>query len=306
MFDKILVATDASGICDAAVSTAIEITQQNNGKLYILHVLEAASAVNPHAVKHFSTSTEVIKDDAYKEKVTRAIENQCGGAFKDHGQHEIRVAEGIAWEEILRWASKIKADLIILGPHQRNSEGERIAGTGRAIGSTIEGVVMRESRPVMIVNRPIPRHKLKFNKVMVSIDFTKTCLHAFRFAVKLAQKHGSKLFIFHMLPVPPQPEYSQEHYHADLIAIEKKMKTLCKEIPAGTEFEYKVWGGAYPHLEIRKYADSKEVDLAIMGSHTKETGGKWYVGSAVERVSCSSTCPVVVVTDPKALLSMNA
>lgn len=43
-----------------------------------------------------------------------------------------------------------------------------------------------------------------------------------------------------------------------------------------------------------------------MGSHTKENDGKWYVGSAVERVSLRSICPVIVVTDPKALLSMDS
>ncbi len=52
--------------------------------------------------------------------------------------------------------------------------------------------------------------------------------------------------------------------------MEKKLEALCKEIPNGIEYEYRVWGGALPHLEIEKYADKKDVDLIIMGSHTKE------------------------------------
>jgi nucleotide-binding universal stress UspA family protein len=63
-----------------------------------------------------------------------------------------------------------------------------------------------------------------------------------------------------------------------------------------------VWGGALPHLEIEKYAEKQDVDLIVMGSHTKTKEGKWYVGSVVERVSFRSICPVIVVTDPKALL----
>ena len=58
-------------------------------------------------------------------------------------------------------------------------------------------------------------------------------------------------------------------------------------------------------MEIEKYAEQNDVDLIVMGSHTKEKSGKWYVGSAVERVSLRSICPVIVVTDPKALLSMD-
>ncbi|MGD2269426.1 MAG: hypothetical protein PVI06_03425 [Desulfobacterales bacterium] len=45
--------------------------------------------------------------------------------------------------------------------------------------------------------------------------------------------------------------------------------------------------------------------MIVMGSYTKEKNGKWYVGSAVERVSCGAGCPVVVVSDTKALLKMD-
>ena len=86
--------------------------------------------------------------------------------------------------------------------------------------------------------------------------------------------------------------------------MEKKLEALYEEIPSGIDGEYKVWGGALPHLEIEKYADKKEIDLIVMGSHTKQKEGKWYVGSAVERVSLRSICLVIVITDPKALLSV--
>ena len=83
-----------------------------------------------------------------------------------------------------------------------------------------------------------------------------------------------------------------------------ELKTLCKKIPNGIEHEYKVWEGTLPYLEIIKYARENDIDLIAMGSHTKEKGEKWYVGSAVEQVSSRSMCPVAVVTDPKALLKM--
>jgi nucleotide-binding universal stress UspA family protein len=45
------------------------------------------------------------------------------------------------------------------------------------------------------------------------------------------------------------------------------------------------------------------VDIIAMGSHTKKKeDGKWYPGSAVEGVASRAPCPVVVVTDPQALL----
>jgi nucleotide-binding universal stress UspA family protein len=53
-------------------------------------------------------------------------------------------------------------------------------------------------------------------------------------------------------------------------------------------------------------SQNKKDYLIVMGSRIKEKGGKWYVGSAVERVSHRSNCPVVVVADPKALSGMDS
>ena len=306
MFKKLLVATDMLEACDAAVITALEIAKQNNGKLQILHVLESSSTIYRNFVKHFRTGEEIVSTDEYEESVKKEIEKKCAGALGPNGKYEIMVTAGFPWEVILKSAWEKRAELIVLGPHSGKAEEKGVARTSGAIGSTLEGVIMRERCPVMIVNRVMSKERLKFQKVMVSTDFSKSCAYAFRFAQKFAQKHGSKLFLFHMLPVPPSPIYSQADYEANLHSSEKKLEALCEDIPDGLDYEYRVLGGALPHLEIEKYADKKDIDLIIMGSHTKENGGKWYVGSAVERVSLRSICPVIVVTDPKALLSMGS
>ena len=140
---------------------------------------------------------------------------------------------------------------------------------------------------------------------MVGTDFSESCKNALLFAIKLAQKHGSKIFVFHMAPVAPSPQYSQADYDRDIDRLKTKLDEFCRVIPAEIGYEFNVWGGAFPHLEILKCAGQKDADLIMMGSHTKEKGGKWYVGSAVERVSYRSICPVVVVTDPKVLLGMD-
>ena len=41
--------------------------------------------------------------------------------------------------------------------------------------------------------------------------------------------------------------------------------------------------------------------LIVMGSHTKETSGKWYPRSAEERVGYRAACPVAVISDPQVL-----
>jgi nucleotide-binding universal stress UspA family protein len=212
--------------CDAAVFTALEIAKQNQGELYILHVLESGAIIYRQFAKDFNTGEKTVSNEAYEKSVKKEIKKKCAGALIPYGRFEIKVTTGFAWEKILKWARAKRADLIVLGPHYKKAADYGVARTGGTIGSTIEGVIMRERCPVMIVSRAMSKERLKFKKVMVSTDFSKSCTLAFRFPIKFAQNHGSKLFIFHMLPVPPLAEYSQADYEADIHTVNKKLKTL--------------------------------------------------------------------------------
>ena len=303
MFKNILTATDLVTVCDASVLTAAQIAKQNNAKLQILHVLESASAVDRHLIKHFITGKDIITSSDYEETVREEINKVYIEVLKPSVNYEIRVTPGFPWEEILRWTREEGTDLIVLGPHSARAEEKGVVRVVGKIGSTVEGVIMHENCPVLIVNSSIQKEILRFKRILVSIDFSKSCECALWLAVKLAQKYGSKLFLFHMIPVPPIPKYSKTEYEADIVTTKKRLKEFCHEFLRETDHEYIVWGGALPHLEILKCAEKKDVDLIAMGSHTKEKAGKWYAGSVVERVSFRSKCAVVVVTDPEVLLT---
>jgi len=302
MFKKIIAATDLITAFDPPVLTAAKVAEQNQAKLYILHVLESASTENRRLIKHFRTGEDIITHVDYERAVKKQINNIYNEVFQPFLNYEIRVTPGFPWEEILRWAREISTDLIILGPHSTRAEEKGVVRTIGKIGSTVEGVIMRENCPVMIVNPSIQKERLKFKRILVGIDFSRSCECALCFAVKLGQEYGSKLFLFHMIPIPPLPKYSKADYEADTDTGKKRLKEFCHEFLEGTDHEYSVRGGALPHLEILKYAEKKDADLIAMGSHTKEKAGKWYAGSVVERVSFRSKCAVVVVTDPEVLL----
>jgi len=303
MFDNVLAATEMVTVHDVPVLTAARIAEQNNAKLNIIHVLESASMDNRNLIKHFKTGEEIVTGAEYEETVREAINKIYAEVLKPYGNYEIRVTPGFPWEEIIRWARKVNTDLIVIGPHSTSAEEKGVVRVAGKIGSTVEGVIMRENCPVLIVNRSVPKEKLKFKRILVSIGFSKSCECALNFAVKLSQKHHSKLFIFHMIPVPPVPKYSKADYEADVDAAKKRLEEFCHGFLKEIDHEYHVQGGALPHLEILKYAEEKDADLIAMGSHTKEKNGTWYAGSSVEQVSFRSDCPVAVVTDPGALMS---
>ena len=300
MFKNILAATDLVNIQDAPVLSAARIAEQHQSKLLILHVLESISAQHRNLIKDFRTGEEITVTSEYEDIVRKELDAIYSEIFQSHSYYEIRITTGLPWEEIVRCSSEINADLVVLGPHSAGAEENlRVAGK---VGGNVNGVVARERCPVMIVNPLVANKKMMFNNIMICIDFSVSCECALCFAVKLAQRYNSKLLAFHMLPVPPLPKYSRADYEADLVFSKTKLEVFCHGFLDGTDYEYHICGGALPHLEILNSADEKDVDLIVMGSHTKVKTGKWYAGSAVERVSFRSRCPVVVVTDPDALL----
>jgi nucleotide-binding universal stress UspA family protein len=306
MFKKVLAATAKPLECDESVLSASRIAQFNNATLIILHVMESDSSIYRNYVKHHRTDEEFVSDEVFQDKLKEELFTNRRVYLTSPDKLEFHIAFGVPWMQILRCAREERVDLIVLCAHIGKADREERTGAGETVGSTAEGVIRHERCPVMIASKPIAESKAAFGKIMVSIDFSPSCISAFQFAVDLALKRGSKLYLFHMLPVLPQPEYSQIQYEIDIRKIRQRLeKEFGNEIPEMIETEIDTWGGVYPDIEILKYARRKDVDLIAMGSHTKIKGkleeSRWYVGSAVQRVSARSVCPVVVITDPKVL-----
>lgn len=293
MFERVFTSTDMLTACDAAVITALEIAQQNKGKLFIMHVLEPSyfhECGPTESVKDFKTGKETPATKEYKDLVKQELDKKCEGALKPYGNYQIDIAYGKPSIEIRRRSNKVGADLIVLGPHAGKVEDEEEL-IGLPIGNTAEDVISHTTAPVMIINRLIPKERLNFKKILVGVDFSKSCKYACQFAAKLAERYGSKLFFFHMSS------------DKETKSPKEMMKEFCK-MPEGIEFELSISGGTLPYIEILKYAREMDVDLIVMGSRTKEADKRAYVGSAVEHVSAECSCPVAVVTHPDALAKM--
>jgi nucleotide-binding universal stress UspA family protein len=301
MFQRILAATDVVTTVDASVRTATRMARRLGARLYLLHVMESDSIDDRRLVRDFKSGAKRVADADYEQSVRRSLQR----VYRDDlsaVSHEIRVAAGFPWEEILRWSAKIDADLIVLGPHSTRAQEKGVVRIAGSVGSTVEQVVTRETCPVMIVNQAASEDQLRFGTVLIPVDFSRSCECAVCFAARLASRRYRRLLVFHMMPVPPVPKYSREAYARDKDNARQRLESSYSPYLDGIDHRYLIRAGAVPHLEILEAAEEDQVDLIIMGSHTKETSGKWYPGSAVERVGYRAPCPVVVITDPQVLV----
>ncbi|BBO74109.1 universal stress protein [Desulfosarcina widdelii] len=301
MFNRILAATDIATTPDAPVVTAARLARGHHARLYLLHVMESASTENRKLIRHYETDAEMIADAAYEQTVAQVLRRTFRDSIPGE-ETEVRVTAGFPWEEILQYARQIDADLIVLGPHSTRAQEKGVVRIAGLVGSTVENVMIRETCPVMVVNRPANAEQLRFRRVLIPVDFSRSCECAVCFAARLAANCHSQLQIFHMIPVPPVPKYNRSAYNRDKASALKRLESLYRPYLDGIEHRYIIHAGSLPHLEILNAARDQNSDLIVMGSHTKETGGKWYPGSAVERVGFRASCPLVTITDPQVLI----
>lgn len=301
MFKTILAATDQVTEGDRLVETAALLAAANKSRFVILHVLESDSTQNRRLVKHYETGETFLCDAAYEKRVLRQLQITYQKDMEDTPNAQLQVTTGYPWEEILRFANEVGTDLIVMGPHSSRATQKGVVRVAGKVGSTVEGVLRREKCPTMIVNPRSPKSISRFEHVLVGIDFSAACECALCFTGHLSKKYNAKVSAFHMIPVPPHPKYTRQDYKADRNAAAERLSYFCREYLEGTEWACQIKGGAHPHIELLGCAERVGADLIILGSHTRQVKGKWYPGSAVERVSYRSTCPVMVISDPESL-----
>ena len=270
----------------------------------IIHVLESASLNNRQRILHFRTGKEQDATTSYRADVRRQLRHSYNDLLAWAPPCEIRIATGFPWKEIGRQASLLAADLIIMGPHAGSGHKRGALRVLGGIGSTLEGVITHERCPVLIMNQHPCHPKPAFKRILVGIDFSASCECALGFAVALARYYHAHIDLFHMLPIPPYPKYARGDYDSDREKTRTRMVSFCRSYLGDLPHGYHIWGGALPYRELFKCADKCQVDAIVLGSHSKETQGKWYAGSTVEKIGLQATCPVFVLTESHALPSL--
>jgi nucleotide-binding universal stress UspA family protein len=152
-----------------------------------------------------------------------------------------------------------------------------------------------------------------FKKILLATTASPNCNDAAKLAYNLKLKWDAKLIILHVFGVHrsnytpfdknsgiSRKKVSDEKYAASII---KEMKNIYAKELKQTEniiFEAKV---GRPSREIVRKANEEDVDLIIMGAHTREEGVgplrfRSVVGNTMQRVARSARCPVIIIGRP--------
>lgn len=152
-----------------------------------------------------------------------------------------------------------------------------------------------------------------FNKILFATTASPTCDNAAKVAFDLELKWDAKLFVFHVLGIPsrgyspfvtdartgelemPDPDYVEW--------VIEEMKNTYDVLLTDTEDVAIEAAVGVPHREILRKARKEDIDLIIMGAHTRQedVGATRYrsiAGSTMQKVAKAARCPVVIISRP--------
>jgi len=152
-----------------------------------------------------------------------------------------------------------------------------------------------------------------FKKILFATTASPTCDNAAKVAFDLELKWDAKLIVFHVLGIPsrgyspfvtdvrtgeimePDPDYIEW--------VKEEMKNTYDKLLADSVNSEIAAAVGVPYREILRKARKENVDLIIMGAHTRQEdiGATRYrniVGSTMQKVAKSARCPVVIINRP--------
>lgn len=304
MFKKILFATTASPACHAAAKIAFELAEKYESELILLHVYGVPSHGSSFSITDYRTGEKDDVGPDYVEWVKDEMKMTYESLIEKHGEPKFHILPGIPSTEILRYARNNDVDCIIMGAHTREDESgaKRFRGI---VGTTMQMVAQRARCPVLIISRPCETCFWYFNKIIFGTDFSKASLSAFKFAYKMAEHIGCKLYLFHALNIDKSDAgvaLDQRQIEADIKAAKEKMESeYVSQMDDFDNYEIAIWEGT-PYVELLKFAREKSADLVVMAHHTLNISpDEALLGTTVEQVVLRSACPVASVNRPDKL-----
>lgn len=213
---------------------------------------------------------------------------------------EHRLAVGDPTTEILRAATSVGADLLVIGTH----------GTGGfqhlLLGSVAEKVLRKAACPVLTVPPRVRATSiLPFRRLLCPVDFGDPSRAALEFARSIAGEGDSDLVVLHVLEpgglTDDEPltyrGLSVPEYHQDRERVATaQLAELCHTAAASSQLRVapRLTSGK-PYREILGVSVEDRIDLIVMGVHGRNPLDLALFGSTTNQVIRRATCPVLTV-----------
>ena len=282
-FKKILCPVDLSDASAAAFRYAQAVREKFAGKLSVLHVVPAPAEYYNTIMPEYAT---------FVSRAQRTAEAQLNSFTADwKGRFEKVILTGKGYYEILRYARREKAGLVVLGAKGISPIVPLL------MGGTAERVIREAPCPVLTVRQPAPPFQLR--KILFPVDFSKEGMRAAPYALTLAQKFKATIYLLHVVELlegegaEVEDFVSGKYFEALQKKLIAKLGSGFKRVKVEKVVQRYIDAGHY----ICRFAEEQGMDLIVMATHGRRRLARLVVGSIAEKVVRNSVVPVLTVRE---------
>jgi nucleotide-binding universal stress UspA family protein len=200
---------------------------------------------------------------------------------------------GRPYTEIVRYAEFLNADLVVLGAHGGGLVRELF------VGSTVDRVLRKLTRPVLIVKR---EPQAGYRKVLIPVDFSEFSEQATEFSMNIAPH--AHITTLHAVEVPFKARLESAGVDDKLVQIyesqvqvqkKKEIQQFISELEAPKANLSSVVELGPTSAVIRKNMEVLDPDLIVIGKHGQSGQDETLIGSVTRRVIKDASCDILVV-----------
>jgi len=278
------VLTDFSPVSDLALEYALGLARRYDSRIYLTHVLSTA-------VYHL---TDPSLAEMTFQKMRQAAEQSIADTLvsgKLRGvAHEVLLREGTLWPAVEGLIQEHKIDLVVTGTHGRGQLKKML------LGSVAEEVFRQADCAVLTVGprteaQVPPEADLK--NILFATDFGPGAGRAAQYAFSLAQEHGARLTVVHV--VENVRAYTEEdEKRVRQVNIYRMKELMPLEVENWCKVEFRVTFGVADE-EILEEAHDRKANLIIMGAKTRRAFAGHAPRTVAYNVVTQAKCPVLTV-----------
>lgn len=284
-FRKILCPIDFSDYSTVALRYASALARENKAQIVVCHLIpDLTQAINYLEGNYVGTVHEALITSATA-KFEEFVQKNC----PDLPITKV-IGQGNASEWILRLAQEHQADLIVMGTHGHTGY-ERFF-----LGSVTNRVLHKTTVPVLTICKPSHNflqessaHPVQIKRILCPLDFDANNHAIVDTALSLGRQYKARLLFVHVISNkekvdwPAAEKEAQDSFH----------KILDPQMSDDCEIDFFVHAGE-PGNIILRMIDSHNIDLLVMGHHSRKPIEELFLGSVAKRMVTDAACPVLV------------
>jgi nucleotide-binding universal stress UspA family protein len=284
LLTKILVTTDFSEVSDRALDYAIALARRYDARIYLAHVItpDPFQFAEPQLAQ---ATYEKVRQAAEEGITDILISGKLRGV-----PHEVLMEEGNVWPVLEKLIIEHEIDLVIVGTHGRGKVQKIL------IGSVAEEIFRQAECAVLTVGPAFKSDAVKeieLHNILFATDFGPGAEKAAAHAFSLAQEHGARLSLLHV--IESAAAYTEESVARQReINIVRMKQLMPKDSENWCRPEFRVTFGAAVE-EILHAAKELNADLIVMGAKPRKSLAGHAPLTVAYNIVTKSVCPVLTV-----------